>query len=49
MCDEELQFSVQNSLVDDEASLSMSQVNDAYIAILKKHRVTIKDTKNYER
>lgn len=39
LCDEELLFSVQNSLVDDRSSMNLNEVNEAYESILQKHNV----------
>lgn len=48
-CDEELLQSVENTLTDVDASLNISEVNDAYLSILKRYQVKINDTENYRK
>ena len=48
-CDEQLLLSVQNTLTDDEVTLSMAEVNDAYLSILKRYQVEVNETGNYRK
>lgn len=47
LCDEQLILAIQNTLADDDASLNMAQVNDAYLSILKRYHAEINETTNY--
>ena len=49
VCDEQLLLSVQNSLTDEDAILSMAEVNSTYLSILKRYRVQIYETTNYRK
>ena len=45
-CDEQLLLSVQNTLTaDDVLTLNMAEINDAYLAILRRFQVEINDRK----
>ena len=46
-CDEELVLAVQNTLADDSGSLNMAEVNDTYVAILKRYSMEITESGNY--
>ncbi|CAB4036015.1 Hypothetical predicted protein [Paramuricea clavata] len=48
-CEEQLLLSVQNSLTDDDAILSMAEVNSTYVSILNRYRVQISETANYRK
>ena len=48
-CDVELVLAVQNTLVDDSASLNMAEVNDTYLAILKRYSMEITESGNYRK
>jgi len=48
-CDEQLLLSVQNTLTDDDATLNMAEINDAYLCILRRYQVEIHDTENYRK
>ena len=50
LCDEQLILAVQNTLKDEEdVMLDMSQVNDAYLSILKRYRVDVDETTNHRK
>jgi len=43
--DEQLVLAVQNTLTDDEVTVNMTRVNDAYLSILNRYN----ETKNYRK
>lgn len=49
LCDEQLILAIQNTLADDDVTLSMAQVNDAYLSILKRYRTEVNETTNYRK
>ena len=49
VCDALLINSVENTLVEDDASLNMAQVKDAYLSILSRYQVKINETENYRK
>ena len=48
-CDEQLLLSVQNTLTDDEVTLSMAEVNDSNLSILKRYQVEVNERGNYRK
>lgn len=48
-CEEQTLLFVQNSLTDDDAILSMAEVNSTYVSILNGYRVQISETANYRK
>lgn len=49
VCDEELLLSVQNTLTDDDVTLSIAQVNEEYFLILKRYQIEVTETGNYRK
>ena len=49
VCDEQLLISVQNALTDDNVTLSMADVNEEYLLILKRYQVELTETANYRK
>jgi len=47
LSDEQLLLCVENTLTDDDVTLNMAEVNDAYISVLKRYKVDISETANY--
>ena len=49
VCDEQLLLSVQNTLSNDDTSLSMADVNSEYLVILKRYQVEINESGNFRK
>ena len=49
LCDEQLVLAIQNTLSDDDVTLNMAQVNDAYLLILKRYNLDVNETENYRK
>ena len=49
ICDEELIISVQNTLTGDDVTLSMAEVNEEYVSLLKWHQVFLTESANYKK
>ncbi|KAG0711445.1 hypothetical protein GWK47_020586 [Chionoecetes opilio] len=43
VCDAQLVLAIQNTLSDEDVTLSMAEVNDAYLSILKRYRVDVNE------
>ena len=41
LCDEELLISIQKTLTGDDVTLSMAEVNEEYVSLLKWHQVCL--------
>lgn len=48
-CDKQLLLSVENTLTDDDATVNMAEINDAYLSILRRYQVEVNDTENYRK
>ena len=48
-CDEELVLAIQNTLTDDSTNLTVAEVNDTYVAILKRYSMVITESGNYRK
>ncbi|KAG0721901.1 hypothetical protein GWK47_045511 [Chionoecetes opilio] len=44
VCDAQLVLAIQNTLSDEDVTLSMAEVNDAYLSILKRYRVDVNES-----
>ena len=49
LCDEELLISIQNTLTGDDVTLSMAEVNEEYVSLLKWHQVCLTESANYKK
>ena len=49
LCEEQLLLNVQTSLEDNDASLNMSQVNDAFLSILRRYHTEVPENANYRK
>lgn len=49
LCDEQIVLAIQNTLTDDDVTLNMAEVNDAYLSILDRYNVDVNETKNYRK
>ncbi|KAG0730221.1 hypothetical protein GWK47_028686 [Chionoecetes opilio] len=49
VCDAQLVLAIQNTLSDEDVTLSMAEVNDAYLSILKRYRVDVNESENYRK
>ena len=49
LCDEELLISVENSLVDENGQLSIADVYDAYLSIMRRYQIEINEGGNYKK
>lgn len=49
LCDEEFLLIVQNTLTDGSVSLSMADLNDEYMSVLKRYSIDISSTGNYRK
>ncbi|KAG0729712.1 hypothetical protein GWK47_029788 [Chionoecetes opilio] len=49
VCDAQLVLGIQNTLSDEDVTLSMAEVNDAYLSILKRYRVDVNESENYRK
>lgn len=49
ICDEELLISIQNTLTGDDVTLSMAEVNEEYVSLLKWHQVCLTESANYKK
>ena len=49
LCDEELLISVENSLADENGQLSIADVNDAYLSIMRRYQIEINEGGNYKK
>ena len=49
LCDEELLLIVQNTLVGDDASMTMAELNDEYLSLLKRYSVEAGGVGNYRK
>ncbi|KAG0710077.1 Peroxidasin [Chionoecetes opilio] len=49
VCDAQLVLPIQNTLSDEDVTLSMAEVNDAYLSILKRYRVDVNESENYRK
>lgn len=48
-CDEQLIHSVQNTLANEDSTITMAQVNDEYLSLLTRYQMEISDTGNYRK
>ena len=48
-CDEKLVMAVQNTLLDDSASLNMADLNDTHVTILVRYSMEITESRNYRK
>ena len=49
LCDEEFLLVVQNTLIDQTVSVSIADLNDEYLSILKRYSVAISESGNYRK
>ena len=49
LCDEELLISVENSFADENGQLSIADVNDAYLSIMRRYQIEINEGGNYKK
>ena len=49
LCDEEFLLVVQNTLITDEISLTMAELNEEYLSILERYQVQVNSTGNYRK
>ena len=47
ICDEQLLFTVESTLNNDDAKLTMAEVNDEYLSILRMYHVQVAEPSNY--
>ena len=49
LCDEEFLLIVQNTLVSDNVSVTMVELNDEYLSVLERYQVQVSSTGNYHK
>ena len=49
LCDEQLIYSIQNTLIDGDVSLNIAHVNHSYISILKRYQLEVHQEANYRK
>lgn len=49
VCDAQLLLAIQNTLSGEDVTLSMAEVNDAYLSILERYRVDVNESENYRK
>lgn len=45
LCDEEFLLIVQNTLVSDDVSVTMTELNDEYLSVLERYQVQVSSTR----
>ena len=49
LCDEEFLLIVQNTLVSEDVSVTMAELNDEYFSVLERYQVQVSSTENYRK
>ena len=49
LCNEEFLLIVQNTLVSDDVSVTMAELNDEYLSVLERYQVQVSSTGNYRK